>query len=108
MAAQHDISRIWSGPRVLVLATAVALLCSVVDGAAQGTSGARFGSAGLDSGTLAGSIGGGHGLVGGSAMDANRIRGVAAPAGSENEPPAAASSGDATGAPAVQSTDPPK
>jgi hypothetical protein len=100
MASRHDIFRIWAGPLVLVLATAIALLCSVVDGAAQGTSAARLGSAGLDAGTLVGSIGGGHGLAGGTAAEANRIRGVAAPASGENKPPAAASSGPAPAAPA--------
>ncbi len=76
------------GLGVLFLAAAVALL-GAADGLAQGTSGARIGSAGLDSGTLVGSIGGGHGLSGGDAQRANRVRDVIAPyAGQEPALPA--------------------
>ncbi len=76
MAAQYGSSRLWIRPRLLVLAAAVALLGWASDGAAQGTSGARIGSAGLDAGTLVGSIGAGPGLSGGDALRANRIRDV--------------------------------
>ncbi len=104
MAAQHDPSRIWSGPRVLVLVTAIALVGWAADGAAQGTSGARIGSAGLDAGTLVGSIGAGPGLSGGTADRANRIRNVAAPPGDEEAPSAAPAADTAPAAPGLPPT----
>ena len=108
MAAIENVSGIRIGPAVFACAMAIALTGWVAHAAAQGTSGARIGSAGLNAGTLVGSVGGGPGLSGGTAHDAARIRGVAEPVEAVEAPaaPAAAPAGGAP--PTAQPSGPPK
>jgi hypothetical protein len=113
MAAIENVSDIRIRRAVFAGAMTIALTGWVAHAAAQGTSGARIGSAGFNAGTLVGSIGGGPGLSGGTAHDAARIRGVAEPEEAGEAPaaaPAAPTGATPTGAtpPTVQPSGPPK
>jgi hypothetical protein len=108
MAAIESVSDIRIRRAMFGCAMAIGLTGWVANAAGQGTSGARIGSAGLNAGTLFGSVGGGPGLSGGTAHDAARIRGVAEPEEAVEAPAAPAAAPAGATPPTAQPSGPPK
>jgi len=67
------------GVGIIAASAVLALMGWLGSAAAEGTGGARIGSAGYNAGTLVGAVGGGPGLSGATAQETNRIRDVLAP-----------------------------